>query len=213
MIPREIKLDFQDSKYISVNAKQFDKSGRYINIVMQNKGKSIRIDAAKYYAFVRYRRVDGLGIIRSCKITTDGKIQFRLDSDMLEHDGKNYADIVLIETDTPRKPIAENGFFVVDYVYNEDEKILELFFSPSPDVEHNENTLTMETIKFDNKTIQICEDPAPFVAHDGVGTLTFATIDENGEITMQNPSIVSTMSFCVNVIRAAFYDNCVEIMR
>lgn len=213
MIQRDIKLDFQDSKYISVNAKQFDKSGRYIIIALQDKGKTVRVDMNKYYAFVRYRRVDGKGIIRSCKITTDGKIQFRLDEDMLEYDGKNYADIVLIETDTPRKPVAENGFFVVDHTYNEDEKSLELFFSPSPNVTYMNNTLIMETINYNDKTIQICEDPAPFVAHDGVGTLTFATIDENGEITMQNPSIVSTMSFCVNVIRAAFYDNCVEIMR
>lgn len=213
MIPREIKLDFQDSKYISVNAKQFDKSGRYINIVLQNKGKIIRIDAAKYYAFVRYRRVDGLGIIRSCKITTDGKIQFRLDKDMLEYDGKSYADIVLIETDTPRKPITENGFFVVDYIYNENDKSLELMFSPEVVFSKENNTLYMDKIQYDNTTISLCENPAPFVTYDGMGTLIFATMDETGEIEMSNPSIVSTMSFCVNVIESSFYGKCEEIMQ
>ena len=209
-----INLDFIRSKYVSVNAKQFDKSGRSIEIVCTNNGKKVVIDRIKNYAFVRYRRSDGYGIVDSCEITNDGKIIFIPTKEMLDIAGKSYADIVLVKTDSPRSPIANNGFFVADCIYDKENKSIEFMFSPSTNITYeNNDTLSMKTINYNGNTINICSNPAPFVVYNNPETLTFATIDKFGNITMENPSILSTMTLCVNVIDASFYGDCLEILR
>jgi len=210
--PEELVLDFRKSKYKSINAKQYDKACRQVCITCKDNGNIVKIDRNQVYAFVRYRRSDGVGLVHACKVTDDGRIIMTLQKDMLEVEGKCYADIVLIESDTARNPVAENGFFVTDAIYDEENRELELFFSPRPNIDYHDGMLSMTTIDYNGEELSICSDPAPFVSLDKNGNLVFATINETGEIEMQNPSILSTMNFCVNVIDSSFYD-CVEILR
>lgn len=210
---KEVKLDFHDSKYVAVNAKQFDGLGRYVEITCSNNGKAIRIEKNKYFAFVRYRRADGLGIVDSCKIMDNGKVRLCLTKKMLDVEGKCYADIILVESNSTRSPVADNGFFVVDHIYNESEQSLELMFSPSLNFECVDGVLHIKSVNQDGNAVSICQNPEPFASFDGNGTLTIATINKSGEITVGEANILSTMGLWINVIGSSFYGNCMEIIR
>lgn len=212
-IYRSITIDFQDSKYISINAKQYDKFGREIEVTCTNLGEIIKIDHGRNYAYLRYRRVDGIGFIEPCQISKNGTILVTLSKRMLDCAGKCYADIIIVESDTTRVPLSENGFFIVDYIYDEEKQSLQPIFYPNVNTQFSEGVLTMDSIIHNGKNINICNDPSPFVVGDQNGVVTFAYINEEGEIMMINPSIMSTMTFCINVIDSSFYGNCIEIMR
>lgn len=211
-IIKEISIDFIDSKYISVNAKQYDQSGRAIRIVCKNDGDIVQINKNKMYAFVRYRRPDGLGVFKSCPIDDSGRIIVKLSKVMLDVSGKCYADIVLIESETPRSPIAENGFLITEHFYNEESARLETVFSPELVFQYSDGSLSAKYLQVDGEIIYLCSNPAPFVVWNN-GTVTVATIDKTGNISIDSKSLSSTMTFCVNVIDSSFYGKCEEIIR
>ena len=97
-IVKEIKVDFHDTKYISVNAKQYD-MGRYISITCYNQGQLFPIDKVQNYAFVRYRKPDELNVFNSCEITDDGRILIELTQQMLTFIGRAYVDIVIMHVE------------------------------------------------------------------------------------------------------------------
>ena len=110
---KPISIDFHDSKYISVNAKQYDRNSRFVLATCYNNRVLFPLNNAIHYAYVRYRKADNLGVFNSCEITDDGNILIELTEQMLSEVGKCYADLVIVEN----KPIeiAENtGELVVD---------------------------------------------------------------------------------------------------
>ena len=109
-VDRQINVDFQDSKYISINAKQYDRMSRFVLVTCYNNGVIFPLDSVSHRAYVRYRKADDLGVFNSCKIT-DGKILVELTEQMLSVVGKCYADLVILENnpvETEEEPIVEN---------------------------------------------------------------------------------------------------------
>lgn len=99
-IVRQLNVDFHDAKYISINAKQYDKASRFILITCCNQGVITPIENDSNYAFIRYRKPDSLGVFNSCKITDEGKILIELTEQMLSTIGKSDADLVIVHNES-----------------------------------------------------------------------------------------------------------------
>lgn len=99
-VVKQLKIDFHDAKYISINAKQYDKSSRFILITCYNSGTIFTLENNNNYAFIRYRKPDDLGVFNSCEITDEGKILVELSEQMLSVVGKSYADLVIVHNES-----------------------------------------------------------------------------------------------------------------
>ena len=99
-IVKQLNVDFHDAKYISINAKQYDKASRFILITCYNQGVITPIRNTSNYAFIRYRKPDSLGVFNSCEITNEGKILIELTEQMLSTVGKSYADLVIVHNES-----------------------------------------------------------------------------------------------------------------
>lgn len=98
-IIKELNIDLYNSKYISVNAKQYDKSSRYILATCYNQGSIFPIDNISNYAFVRYRKPDEKNVFNCCDITKDGKVLIELTEQMLAFVGKCFIDLVIVHNE------------------------------------------------------------------------------------------------------------------
>lgn len=96
-IVTNIDIDFYDTRYLTINAKQYDKQSRFILFSCHDNGKSVLFDPSKNYAYVRYRKPDYLGVFNECTITKEGNILVELTEQMLAVPGNCYADIFIIE--------------------------------------------------------------------------------------------------------------------
>ena len=96
---KEVDVDFYDKKYILLNAKQNDKSSRYLLINCYNNGVFFPIDT-NYSVCVRYRKADDFGVFNSCEVTEDGKVLVELTNQMLAAAGVCHAEIVIIENES-----------------------------------------------------------------------------------------------------------------
>ena len=120
---KQINIDFHDSKYISVNAKQYDRKSRFILATCHNNGVVFPLYKHFHRAYVRYRKSDDFGVFNSCKITHDGKILIELTEQMLATAGKSYADLIVIENNPVAKnaPIIEN---TGELIINDNDSII-----------------------------------------------------------------------------------------
>ena len=98
-IIKEINIDFNDTRYISINAKQYDKSSRYILVTCYNHGAIFPIDNTYNYVYVRARKPDDNGVFNTCEITSDGKILVELTPQMLSFVGKIFVDLVIVHNE------------------------------------------------------------------------------------------------------------------
>ena len=98
-IIRELSIDLHDSKYIQINAKQFDRDSRYILFTCYNKNVIFPLNSTDHHVYIRYRKSDNLGVFNSCKITEEGKILVELSEQMLAMAGKCYGDLVVVYSD------------------------------------------------------------------------------------------------------------------
>lgn len=98
-IIKELNIDFHNTKYIQVNAKQCDDLSRYIAVTCYNQGTVFPIDNVYNYAYIRYRKSDDLSVFNCCNITEDGKILIELTRQMLAVDGKCYADVIIVHNE------------------------------------------------------------------------------------------------------------------
>ena len=108
---KKINIDLHDSKYIQVNAKQYDRSSRFILVTCYNNGTVFPINNVNSFAFIRGRKPDELGIFNQCKITDDGKILVELTEQMLAVAGTCYVDLIILDNEpveTDNNPIIEN---------------------------------------------------------------------------------------------------------
>ena len=93
----EINVDFSTQKYISLDAKQYDRSSRFILVTCYNRGQLFPIDNNNYFAYVRYRKSDNYGVFNTCDITNNGRVIIELTEQMLATAGISYVDLVIHE--------------------------------------------------------------------------------------------------------------------
>ena len=91
-----ISVDFYDKKYILINAKQYDRSSRWISITCYDNGKLFNLNASKHVAYIRYRKADGNGVLASCRINYKGEVLVELTEQMLSADGICYVDLIIV---------------------------------------------------------------------------------------------------------------------
>ena len=104
-IIKKIKLDFYDNQIITVDAKQYDESSRYIQVSCYADGARFYVDKDYNSAFVRCRKPDEYSMFNSCSITDDGDILVELSPQMLVTAGLSLTDIVIIDQSNTEPPI------------------------------------------------------------------------------------------------------------
>lgn len=95
-IVKNITLDFYDKKFITVDAKQFDRNSRYILVTCTDQGSFFRLDNNDHAAYIRYRKADEYAVFNSCSIMEDGKILVELTEQMLAAPGNCVADLIIV---------------------------------------------------------------------------------------------------------------------
>lgn len=91
-----IDVDFYDKKYILINAKQLDKSSRFLLVTCYNHGTLFSLDYTSQSAYIRYKKADDYSVFNLCKIDTNGKILVELTEQMLAAAGICTADLVIV---------------------------------------------------------------------------------------------------------------------
>ena len=109
----EINMDFNNIKYILVNAKQYDSKSRYIKITCYDDNKLIKLAKNANSAFIRYSKSDGFGVFNTCEITDDGKIIVELTEQMLAVSGTSIADVMIVDNANGNPTVDDTGSVVV----------------------------------------------------------------------------------------------------
>lgn len=91
----DINVDFYDKKYMLINAKQLDKSSRFLSVTCYSQGEIMPINADEYSAYIRYKKPDNYSVFNFCEINSRGKVIVELTEQMLASDGICYADLVI----------------------------------------------------------------------------------------------------------------------
>ncbi len=106
---RQLNIDVSNHKYLSIDAKQYDRNLRYILITCYHQGSFLPINKNTCFASIRYRKPDDWGVFNTCEITEDGKILVELTEQMLAVSGLCYADVVIHENMQLKVDIVENA--------------------------------------------------------------------------------------------------------
>lgn len=107
-------VDFYNNKYILINAKQFDKSSRFVSVTCYNHGETYPINANNHSAYIRYRKPDNHSVFNFCEINSSGKIIVELTEQMLISDGICYADLVIVNKGKANIDTETGGIVVID---------------------------------------------------------------------------------------------------
>lgn len=91
-----INVDFYNKKYILINAKQYDKSSRFLLVTCYNHGELYPINTDEHSAYIRYRKSDNNSVFNFCEINNHGEILVELTEQMLASDGISCADLVIV---------------------------------------------------------------------------------------------------------------------
>lgn len=91
-----IDVDFYYKKYILINAKQLDKSSRFLLVTCYNHGTPFSLDHANQSAYIRYKKADDYSVFNLCEINSNGKILVELTEQMLASAGICTADLVIV---------------------------------------------------------------------------------------------------------------------
>ena len=106
---KQINIDVAKHKYISLDAKQYDRNLRYILVTCYRNGELLPINKNTCFASIRYRKPDNYGVFNTCQITEDGRILVELTEQMLAVAGICYADVVIHENMGLSVNIVENA--------------------------------------------------------------------------------------------------------
>ena len=93
----DLNVDFYDKKYILINAKQYDKSSRFLSITCYNHGELFHINSGEHSAYIRYKKPDNNSVFNFCDINHKGKIIVELTEQMLALGGICYVDLVIVK--------------------------------------------------------------------------------------------------------------------
>lgn len=102
----QITVDFSTQNYVTINAKQYDRSSRVIVVTCKNNGQLMELKSSEHHAFISYRKPDNLGVFNLCQIV-DGKILIDLTEQMLAAPGIAYADLIIYDTSNLEVEITE----------------------------------------------------------------------------------------------------------
>lgn len=94
---KKIDIDFYNQKYILVNAKQNDRSSRFLKVTCYDNGKLFSLNPNNHSAFIRYKKADGYSVFNECKMDYDGTITVELTEQMLAVAGVCYADLIVVD--------------------------------------------------------------------------------------------------------------------
>lgn len=92
----DLNIDFNDKRYIKVNAKQYDRDSRVLSVTCTNNGVPFHINPSEHSAFVRCRKPDEYGVFNSCSINNKGKVLIVLTEQMLAAVGLCYVDLIIV---------------------------------------------------------------------------------------------------------------------
>lgn len=95
-IVRNINVDFHDTKYIIINAKQYDDSSRYIAITCYSQGVVYNLNSNEHSAYVKFKKADGNAVLNFCKINDNGEVLVELTEQMLAAVGMCEVELVII---------------------------------------------------------------------------------------------------------------------
>lgn len=90
-----VNIDFYDKKYILINAKQLDRSSRFLSVTCYNHGEIYPVNAGEHSAYIRYKKADGNSVFNSCEIDNAGRVIVELTEQMLASDGICCADLLI----------------------------------------------------------------------------------------------------------------------
>jgi hypothetical protein len=97
-----ISVDFNDKKYILVNAKQYDKGSRFISVSCYEQGRPYVLYNEECSAYIRFKKSNNYSAWNTCEITSDGKVLVELTEQMLASVGICYADLVIVYKGTAK---------------------------------------------------------------------------------------------------------------
>lgn len=98
-IIKQISLDMYNNNFVSINAKQYDTSSRFLDITCTENGKQMILDKNKIKAFVRYKKSDGNNVLNEAEILDNGKVRVELTQQMLASHGRCQAELMLVYAD------------------------------------------------------------------------------------------------------------------
>lgn len=113
---KKVGIDVSDNKYISINAKQYDRNLRYILITCYNQKVLFPIKKSVHSAYIRYKKPDNHEVFNTCEITENGEILVELTEQMLAVAGICYADVVIHKNMALEVDIAENDDGLVEII-------------------------------------------------------------------------------------------------
>ena len=108
-----ININFDDPKYILINAKQYDSKSRFVHINCFNEQKQVLFSSELNSAFIRYLKPDGFAVFNECTISDDGCILVELTEQMLAVSGTATADVMIVNNSSESPTIDDNGEIVV----------------------------------------------------------------------------------------------------
>ena len=120
---KKINIDVSRDKYISINAKQYDRNLRYILATCYREGELLPIDPNTCFASIRYRKPDGYGVFNSCEIKTVGEFLIVVTELMDAVPGICYADLVIYENNLAVK-VVENEDGTIELVDEGDSGVI-----------------------------------------------------------------------------------------
>lgn len=96
---KQISLDMYNNNFVSINAKQYDTSSRFLEITCTENGKHIILNKNEIKAFVRYKKSDGKNVLNEAEILDDGKVKVELTQQMLAASGRCQAELMLVSSE------------------------------------------------------------------------------------------------------------------
>lgn len=109
-----LNIDFYDTKYILINAKQYDDASRWITIACYNQGEVFNLSSNTHTAYIRYKKADGNGVLNSCKINYKGEVLVELTEQMLAASGICYVDLIIVNKGSAIVDIDTGKIITVD---------------------------------------------------------------------------------------------------
>lgn len=91
----KIYLDFYNQNIVTVTAKQFDTSSRYINLICTDHGKRVFLNSEHVSAYVKYEKPDKTFVFNDTLILEDGTIYIEFTQQMLASQGRSKVDILI----------------------------------------------------------------------------------------------------------------------
>lgn len=113
-IIRNVNVDFHDTEYIIVNAKQYDDASRIIAVTCYNQGSLYHINETKHSVYVKFKRPDKNVILNFCEISNRGEVMIELTEQMLSNAGMCEVELVIVNKGKVRVNVNTGEIIAID---------------------------------------------------------------------------------------------------